>query len=73
MFDIFHVYNGLTKLTPRLTHTLLPPPPHSNRNNPPDYAGYTYDAVWAYALALDKLLKEDRTHVSNFHTVRTVE
>ncbi|KAK8378937.1 hypothetical protein O3P69_009579 [Scylla paramamosain] len=42
-------------------------------NTPPDYAGYTYDAVWAYALALDKLLKEDRTHVSNFHTFRTVE
>ncbi|MPC08221.1 Insulin-like growth factor 1 receptor [Portunus trituberculatus] len=42
-------------------------------NTPPDYAGYTYDAVWAYALALDRLLKEDRTHVSNFHTFRTVE
>lgn len=42
-------------------------------NDPPDYAGYTYDAVWAYALALDKLLKEDRTHVANLHTLRTVE
>ncbi|KAG0710468.1 Insulin-like peptide receptor [Chionoecetes opilio] len=44
----------------------------NNMDEPPDYAGYTYDAVWAYALALDRLLKEDRTHVSNLHTFRTV-
>ncbi|XP_047475227.1 atrial natriuretic peptide receptor 2-like isoform X2 [Penaeus chinensis] len=36
-----------------------------------DYAGYTYDAVWTYAFALDKLLKEDETHVSNLHSSRT--
>lgn len=36
-----------------------------------DYAGYTYDAVWTYAFALDKLLKEDETHVSNLHSPRT--
>lgn len=38
---------------------------------PADYAGYTYDAVWAYAFALDKLLKEDFTHVANLHSNAT--
>nr|XP_045615701.1 uncharacterized protein LOC123768923 isoform X1 [Procambarus clarkii]XP_045615702.1 uncharacterized protein LOC123768923 isoform X1 [Procambarus clarkii]XP_045615703.1 uncharacterized protein LOC123768923 isoform X1 [Procambarus clarkii]XP_045615704.1 uncharacterized protein LOC123768923 isoform X1 [Procambarus clarkii] len=41
------------------------------QHEPAEYAGYTYDAVWAYAYALDKLLKEDRTHVSNLHSDRT--
>lgn len=40
-------------------------------HEPADYAGYTYDAVWTYAYALDKLLKEDRTHISNLHSDRT--
>ncbi|KAK3874047.1 hypothetical protein Pcinc_020983 [Petrolisthes cinctipes] len=41
-------------------------------SDPPDYAGYTYDAVWAYALALNTLLREDRKHVSNLHTKKTL-
>ncbi|KAK7078148.1 hypothetical protein SK128_007038 [Halocaridina rubra] len=36
--------------------------------HPADYAGYTYDAVWTYAFALDKLLKEERAHVANLHS-----
>ena len=26
---------------------------------PSKYSGYVYDAVWLYALALDRLIKED--------------
>ncbi|KAF0308852.1 Insulin-like growth factor 1 receptor [Amphibalanus amphitrite] len=33
-----------------------------------DYAGYAYDAVWTYALALDKLLSEKPSSFQNFHT-----
>ena len=33
-----------------------------------DYAGYAYDAVWTYALALDKLLTEKPSSFQNFHT-----
>ncbi|CAL4139772.1 unnamed protein product, partial [Meganyctiphanes norvegica] len=37
----------------------------------PNYAGYTYDAVWTYAYALDKLLKEDKSHAVNMHSNKT--
>lgn len=45
----------------------------SLEKEPAEYAGYTYDAVWTYAFALDKLLKEDRTHVANLHSDRTIK
>ncbi|XP_054718505.1 uncharacterized protein LOC129227910 [Uloborus diversus] len=35
------------------------------------YGGYAYDAVWAYALALDVLFKEDASHVTTLHTSKT--
>ncbi|XP_068222552.1 uncharacterized protein [Palaemon carinicauda] len=44
---------------------------NSDTHGPADYAGYTYDAVWTYAFALDKLLKENRTHVANLHSLKT--
>lgn len=37
----------------------------------PDYAGYTYDAMWTYAFALDKLLSENFTHYADLHSVGT--
>ncbi|XP_055549327.1 uncharacterized protein LOC129732457 isoform X1 [Wyeomyia smithii] len=36
-----------------------------------DYAGYAYDAVWVYALALDKLIKEDPSYLSDLHSIKT--
>ncbi|XP_058056866.1 uncharacterized protein LOC131208230 [Anopheles bellator] len=36
-----------------------------------DYAGYAYDAVWVYALALDRLLREDPSYFSDLHSQQT--
>jgi hypothetical protein len=33
-----------------------------------NYGGYAYDAVWTYAYALDKLLQENQTYISDLHT-----
>lgn len=38
-----------------------------NSSKLPDYSGYTYDAVWTFGFALDKLLKENLTHYANLH------
>ena len=40
---------------------------------PSDYAGFTYDAVWTYALALNKLFKEDHSYTSNLRSKKTIE
>ena len=37
------------------------------------YAGYAYDAVWVYALALDELLLEKPSSYQNFHSGPTNE
>ncbi|GAB0087290.1 Guanylate cyclase [Sergentomyia squamirostris] len=37
------------------------------------YAGYTYDAVWVYAYALDKLIKENSTYLSDLHSEITTK
>lgn len=45
-----------------------------NRTNKlSDYAGYAYDAVWMYALALDKLSKEIPSAISNIHTLNNTK
>ena len=36
-----------------------------------DYAGYAYDAVWTYAYALDRLLKQNHSHIVDLHTDST--
>ncbi|KAH1013429.1 atrial natriuretic peptide receptor 2 [Dendroctonus ponderosae] len=36
-----------------------------------DYGGFAYDAVWVYALALDKLSKVDPEALSDIHSVNT--
>ena len=36
-------------------------------------SGYVYDAVWLYALALEKLVQTDETYLQNLHSNRSVE
>lgn len=38
-----------------------------------DYAGFAYDAVWTYALALDKLIKNDPEAMTELHSHNTTE
>lgn len=38
-----------------------------------DYAGFTYDAVWVYALALDKLFKEDPSYAADLRATNTTQ
>lgn len=41
--------------------------------SPSNYAGFAYDAVWAYALAADKLLRTDPTAINELHSPQIVE
>ncbi|KAJ8686553.1 hypothetical protein QAD02_022347 [Eretmocerus hayati] len=36
------------------------------------YAGYAYDAMWAYAFAADQLLKENQSYISDLHSEQAV-
>lgn len=40
-------------------------------SEPDDYAGYSYDATWVYALGMDKLLKLNHSYISTLHTAKT--
>ncbi|XP_055681418.1 atrial natriuretic peptide receptor 2-like [Lutzomyia longipalpis] len=42
-------------------------------DTPYSYVGYTYDAVWVYAYALDQLIKENSTYLSDLHSERTTK
>lgn len=42
-------------------------------SNSSHYGSYAYDAVWVYALALDKLLKESPTNLATLHSANTTE
>lgn len=47
-----------------------------NRTNSPpdnDYIGFVYDAVWVYAYALDKLIKEWPPYLDNLHSDNTTK
>ena len=35
------------------------------------HSGYVYDAVWLYALALERLVQEDETYLQNLHSNRS--
>ena len=39
---------------------------------PSNYAGYAYDAMWTYAYAMDLLLKENQSYVFDLHSDQTV-
>ncbi|XP_054282459.1 gamma-aminobutyric acid type B receptor subunit 1-like isoform X2 [Macrosteles quadrilineatus] len=45
----------------------------TNRTSISGYAGYAYDAVWMYALALDQLNKEDPSALSAIHAPNTTK
>lgn len=45
----------------------------SYRNHTADYAGYTYDAVWTYAFALDTLLSQNLSHYADLHSTVTTK
>lgn len=36
-------------------------------DHPNKYSGYVYDAVWLYALALDKLIKQNKSYIQDIH------
>ncbi|XP_014251648.1 receptor-type guanylate cyclase gcy-19-like [Cimex lectularius] len=38
-----------------------------------NYAGYTYDAIWAYAYALDGLTKQNHSSVASLHSPNTTK
>ncbi|XP_015177762.1 PREDICTED: receptor-type guanylate cyclase gcy-4-like isoform X2 [Polistes dominula] len=44
----------------------------SRKLMPSNYAGYTYDAMWTYAYAIDRLLKENQSYVFDLHSEQTV-
>ncbi|KAF2362436.1 Receptor ligand binding region [Trinorchestia longiramus] len=41
--------------------------------SPSDYAGFTYDAVWSLAYALDKMAKKDQSLMVNLRSERSAE
>ena len=43
-----------------------------NTTEPNKYSGYVYDAVWLYALALDKLIKLNQSYIQDIHSPRSV-
>lgn len=36
-----------------------------------NYAGYAYDAMWVFALALDNLVKQDPEAVADLHNINS--
>lgn len=36
------------------------------------YSGYVYDAVWLYALALDRLIKQNKSYIQDIHSDRSI-
>ncbi|CAK9812828.1 Insulin-like peptide receptor [Anthophora plagiata] len=43
------------------------------KNQPPsNYAGFAYDAMWTYAYAMDRLLRENQSYVFDLHSEHTV-
>lgn len=40
---------------------------------PSEYAGYAYDAMWTYAYAMDRLIHENQSYVFDLHSNQTVD
>ncbi len=40
---------------------------------PNKYSGNVYDAVWLYALALDKLVRQNKSYVQDLHAERSIQ
>lgn len=45
----------------------------SRHQEPSDYAGYAYDAMWVYAYAMDRLLRENQSYVFDLHSEHTID
>ncbi len=45
---------------------------HFDTNHPNKYSGNVYDAVWLYALALDRLIKQNKSYIQDIHSERSV-
>ncbi|XP_076168527.1 uncharacterized protein LOC143147294 isoform X3 [Ptiloglossa arizonensis] len=44
-----------------------------NHGEPPsNYAGFAYDAMWTYAYAMDRLLRENQSYVFDLHSIQTI-
>lgn len=39
---------------------------------PSNYAGFAYDAMWTYAYAMDRLLRENQSYVFDLHSEQTI-
>ncbi|XP_012274072.1 uncharacterized protein LOC105696282 isoform X2 [Orussus abietinus] len=44
----------------------------AQNQTPSTYAGYAYDAMWTYAYAMDRLIKENQSYVFDLHSDQTV-
>lgn len=40
---------------------------------PSNYAGYAYDAMWTYAFAMDRLIKENQSYIFDLHSDNTID
>lgn len=41
-------------------------------NEESDYAGFTYDAVWTYAFALQKLYQTNESYLADIHSAEAI-
>lgn len=39
---------------------------------PSNYAGFAYDAMWTYAYAIDRLLRENQSYVYDLHSDQSI-
>ncbi|XP_077272002.1 uncharacterized protein LOC143902726 [Temnothorax americanus] len=44
----------------------------AQNQQPSNYAGYAYDAMWTYAYAIDRLIHENQSYVFDLHSDHTV-
>ncbi|EZA52311.1 Insulin receptor [Ooceraea biroi] len=44
----------------------------AQHQQPSNYAGYAYDAMWTYAYAMDRLIHENQSYVFDLHSDHTV-
>lgn len=54
-------------------HKVLNNNSKEQQQQPSDYAGFAYDAVWVYGYALDRLIKEDSSYLTDIHSERTTK
>lgn len=45
---------------------------HFAHLHPSKYSGYVYDGVWLYALALDRLIKQNQSYIQDIHSERSI-